>query len=222
MKQISQACLFSFFLLLLLLSSAGGAYAQTGRILYFDSNGKVTTKAGAALYSILEQDKKDTALFAVSTFLISGSRKENGFYKSIKFPIAWDQLHQPGFTELATKEGLFQEYHENQQLKFSGVFRQGLGEGKHRQWFNSGKLLSESTLVKGKEEGKVVSYSENGKVHTSYNTQNGLLEGELTEYFEDGRKKTKATFHQGKLVGDLTHYDDKGQEVPKKAGLSQN
>lgn len=204
-----------FFIFLFFYSLVGSINAQTSRTIYFAATGKASSPSDASYYSIIAQDKKDTIRFAVGTFFLSGDRKESGDYLAITFPVAWEKLHESHFQD-AVRDGQWEEYYNNGQLKFEGKYQQGLGVGKHRRWYETGKLLSELALVKGRDEGKVISYHENGKISTQYETSNGRLEGEWREYYIDGRKKTRATFHNGLLVGEVTYYDSAENEGPKK------
>lgn len=60
------------------------------------------------------------------------------------------------------KEGLWQDFHQNGQLKSEGNYIEGLKEGLHKEWGNNGILLLEGFYSKDKANGLMKWYHEKG------------------------------------------------------------
>jgi len=83
--------------------------------------------------------------------------------------------------------GLFEEYHLNGQVAFSGIFTDGAMEGVFKKYSESGQLIEEVTFVDSEENGPFKEYHLNGQLAAEGAYRNGDNEdGPLKLYNENG------------------------------------
>jgi len=84
-------------------------------------------------------------------------------------------------------EGLFEEYHLNGQVSFSGIFTDGAMEGVFKKYSESGQLIEEVTFVDSEENGPFKEYHLNGQLAAEGAYRNGDNEdGPLKLYDDNG------------------------------------
>jgi len=84
-------------------------------------------------------------------------------------------------------KGLFEEYHLNGQVSFSGMFVEGSMEGVFKKYSESGQLIEEVTFADSEENGPFKEYHLNGQLAAEGAYKHGDNEdGQLKLYDEDG------------------------------------
>lgn len=84
-------------------------------------------------------------------------------------------------------EGLFEEYHLNGQVAFSGIFTDGAMEGIFKKYSETGQIIEEVTFVDSDENGPFKEYHLNGQLAAEGGYINGDNEhGPLKLYDENG------------------------------------
>lgn len=143
--------------------------------------------------------------------------KKNGYFKeygkkgelinTVKY---LDDVVQQEAEELETLE-VKNEYHPNGQIKTSGGFKDGVAEGIHRQYSDSGKIVAAAL------------YKNGNKIGEGLNDERGKNQGFWKEYYSTGELRSEGNYKDGKRVGAWVFYypngkieqkgkyDDKGQ-----------
>lgn len=73
-----------------------------------------------------------------------------------------------------TKEGLYKEWWENGQVKFSGNFKNGLATGRCQSWYRNGRIEADEGRLKGQLHGRVRYWSEQGDPEHDLNFRHGV------------------------------------------------
>jgi antitoxin component YwqK of YwqJK toxin-antitoxin module len=133
-----------------------------------------------------------------------------------------------------TKDGLYEEFHENNQLKSKGIFSDGkevdlwesyhyngqleskanyingLKDGLWERYYSNGKLKSKVTYIKGEKNGLCEEYY-NGQLDNKVNYNFGQKEGVWVEFHENGQLWSRGKYLDGKKTGKWDYYNDKGE-----------
>ena len=105
-----------------------------------------------------------------------------------------EQLSYEGAYNDGNKEGLHKVWFENGQLAFEGAYKDGKKEGLHKVWFENGQLAFEGTYKDGKEEGFThKKWDENGQLvlNEYYKTKSEKLAEEVAKQQEDAERKSR-------------------------------
>jgi len=104
-------------------------------------------------------------------------------------------------------------YHDNGQVKTSGIYKKGLKGGLFEEFYENGQLLSSVNYFMGGKEGVENIYFENGNIHFINNYKNNLLTGVKETYFENGQLKLRENYENGEFEEKIIRYDEDGNEV---------
>jgi serine/threonine protein kinase len=108
------------------------------------------------------------------------------------------------------KEGLWREWHANEQLSYEGAYNDGNNEGLHKVWFENGQLAFEGAYKDGKKEGLHKVWFENGQLAFE-----GAYKDENTEGFTH-----KKWDENGQLVLDK-YYKTKSEKLAEEVAKQQ-
>jgi antitoxin component YwqK of YwqJK toxin-antitoxin module len=101
--------------------------------LWFDVNGKTTTKEKAMYYRVFSKDKNKNKI--IIEYYVSGQKaKESHEVKGIK-------------------EGKFVEFYATGEVKIIGGFENGRREGMWKTYYNNGKMKEKGKYSKGEKIG---------------------------------------------------------------------
>jgi len=108
------------------------------------------------------------------------------------------------------RDGYFEWYFENGQLKHKGSYINGKENGEHLWYQENGNLDANENYIDGKHEGVYEEYYPNGKLKDKSSFVNGLQTGWTEYYNEDGSKQSEGNFKKGNRDGIWKYYDKKG------------
>lgn len=79
-------------------------------------------------------------------------------------------------------------------------FKNGVGEGIQKEYYDNGQLKVSFTFVSGQKEGKWIYYHSNGKKWEEGNFKSNLYDGKWTTWNEEGKKNLIRTFEKDKMI----------------------
>src|SRR5206468_2394607 len=97
--------------------------------------------------------------------------EENGLWRMESHYMSNGRLYQKGSfadQKFTTREGLWEEYHENGQLAEQGFYRNGKREGLYRSWHENGRPEDSVVYHNDLRVGKSERWTEEGTVKTRY------------------------------------------------------
>ncbi|OAD39449.1 toxin-antitoxin system YwqK family antitoxin [Polaribacter atrinae] len=135
------------------------------------------------------------------------------------------------------KNGEYEEYHDNGQLKHKALYINDKVDGIAKYWYDNGQLQKEHYYIKGLRNGTWKDYYKSGKIQFIQPFNNkGQYHGTLVSFFENGQKRMeqilengqnidgvsyKVWFENGKIDSELTYRDGR-MIVRKNWGKSGN
>jgi antitoxin component YwqK of YwqJK toxin-antitoxin module len=129
----------------------------------------------------------------------------------------WEEFHENGQLKSrgpwadGKKDGDWEEFHENGRLKSRGPWADGKGDGDWEEFHENGRLAGRGPRVKGDREGEWEAFHENGQPSTGRVLfSQDVPEGKV-EYFDpEGRLAQKAVFSSG-IADSASYYDQWGR-----------
>lgn len=210
----------SFLLALIIVSSFLGL-AQKKR--WTSNNGSTTKKSLATSYYTRNKVKGSKSYLVKKHYLDYDTPFEEITFLTKK---------------LLIKNGPYNSYYKNGNLKTKGIFTNNLKENIWETFYENNKISNTSTYKNNTLHGNYIDYKRNGNIETgSYNNgeknalwsytneQNqltktvsyskGLREGKTTLYHANGNKKEVKLFKANKLI-DTKYFDEEGNEIIKE------
>lgn len=108
------------------------------------------------------------------------------------------------------RDGYFEWYFENGQLKHKGNYINGKETGQHLWYNENGNIAAVENYINGKYNGTYQEYYANGKLKDKSSFVNGFQNGWTEYYREDGSKHSEGNFKNDNKDGIWKYYDDKG------------
>ncbi len=96
------------------------------------------------------------------------------------------------------KEGLWEVYWENGQLREKGSYKEGKEHGILEYYYENGQLDSKGSYKDGELDGLLEFYYENGQLASKGSYKGGNRNGPHEYYHENGELKSKGSFRRGK------------------------
>ena len=127
---------------------------------------------------------------------------QTGKFKNGKKDGPWEyyldngQLRSVGSFKDGKEEGVWKLY-GNGQLQEKGNFKEGKKDGPWEYYFENGQLDMVGSFKDGKEEGLWKSYFENEQLYSEGHYKNGKGVGPWKWYFENGELRGKTTYKNG-------------------------
>jgi antitoxin component YwqK of YwqJK toxin-antitoxin module len=87
------------------------------------------------------------------------------------------------------------------QVAIESRYRDGLLDGRRREWYEDGQLEREETFVRGVKDGVVREWSDDGQLVLERPLRGGKKDGLEREWFANGRQKSESTYEMGSLQG---------------------
>ncbi|MCX7955355.1 MAG: hypothetical protein N3A01_09250 [Bacteroidales bacterium] len=98
-------------------------------------------------------------------------------------------------------QGKWKEYFDENKIKASGEYKDGLKEGAWLYYYEDGKLEQKGHFRKGKAQGVWTWYTQEGRVKRIENYVDGKMEGDYIEYDDSGRVVVKGKYFDGEKTG---------------------
>lgn len=104
----------------------------------------------------------------------------------------------------------FNCYSYNKNILCSLTCANGVLEGEHTSYYESGALRSKSFYKNGNLEGENINYYISGVIASKLYYKNGNLEGEYLSYYASGVMESKSFYKNGKREGAFISYYPSG------------
>ncbi|MCK9404774.1 MAG: hypothetical protein M0Q26_15375, partial [Chitinophagaceae bacterium] len=110
------------------------------------------SKYDTIVYKRIIQFDKGQNLYHVRDFYENGPIQMEAVYRSFDKTIkeGWQCNYRN-----STKQGLYKEWYENGQIKFSGRFKNGLATGRCQWWYENGQMEADEGRLNGQLHGRV-------------------------------------------------------------------
>ena len=99
--------------------------------------------------------------------------------------------------ENGQKQGPFEEYHENGQLKKKCTYKDGSLYSPFEEYWANGQLKIKGTYKGGLYEGPFEAYHDNGQLKLKCTYKNGFPDGPYEEYDKNGQLSYKIIYEYG-------------------------
>ena len=90
--------------------------------------------------------------------------------------------------EFDIKDGDYETFYDNGQLKSKGFYVKGNKEGVYKWWYSNGNLERQGNYILGKKNGVYKWWYSNGQIYVMGNYKNGILLNENSCWDENGNK----------------------------------
>ena len=197
-------------------------YYNRSGILFFDADltkkgelFKGTIKSGVDQDTILEGEfninsdwivTRDSAVEYLDILIFANDSLYNG---SIDGP-NYKFNHKNG-----QKDGTYQVYFNNGQLKIKGRYVNGEKDGIWEEYYTNGQLGIKGEFKNNKLDGQWEKYEMDGKLNAKGNYINGEKDGIWEDYYTNGKLKEKGKYTNGKLDGEWEEYEMDGKLCAK-------
>jgi len=118
--------------------------------------------------------------------------------------------------EKLTKEGLWEYFHKNGQLKEVGHFVNDLRDGPWKYFRENGQIEERGKYKEGKRHGINISYYENGQVEIMTTYDNDVNHGQYRRFYENGQFRSKGNVKNDKQDGLWEYFDKDGNLTETK------
>ena len=111
------------------------------------------------------------------------------------------------------KNGLYESWHDNDQLATRCNYVDGVVVGKKEAWYPHGQQRYVQNLGQdGRRDGESVWYYKNGNLEQKGTFKEGVRFGHFEEWFEDGQKEYDQFYNEkGQITGELKEWFESGQ-----------
>ena len=109
------------------------------------------------------------------------------------------------------KNGLYESFHLNGQLKVKENFKDGKEDGLSETYDENGQLSQKGNYKDGKRDGLWESYHDNGQLQKKENYKKDGTQDGLETYHDNGQLSSKANFKDGGIDGLWEWYHENGQ-----------
>ena len=103
--------------------------------------------------------------------------------------------------ENGIKNGPYELYYENGQLKRKTSFKDDKYNGPYEEYFENGQIKIKTSFRLGKYHGPLVMYYKNGQIEAEGNHIEGGYDGIQKKYYENGNLKSSISYQNGKKEG---------------------
>jgi hypothetical protein len=93
-----------------------------------------------------------------------------------------------------------------------GVFKNGLRDGNHKEWFRNGNLKDEINYKNGLKDGEFKYWDDRGQLLKSGHFKNNELHGFIKEWYHNGNIKLEAHYINGDMHGLRTEWYKSGHK----------
>ena len=111
------------------------------------------------------------------------------------------------------KDGLWEEYYENGQLRNRGNYIGGKKEGLWEEYHENGNLANMVNFKEGKKEGLLKNYYSNGQIKGKINYQEGKENGMMELYHQNGKLMLEGFFKDAVQISLWKYYDEDGKLI---------
>ncbi len=140
---------------------------------------------------------------------ISGKKQGLWIYFNDKYK---NKIVQKGFYKDGRKEGLWEIYYPNGNLKAKITYRDNRQYGPVTTYYENGHIREQGTWKGNKWVGEYRYYYENGKLkYLWYFDQAGKRSGKQVYYYENGKQYIVGTWKEGKKHGTVKEYFPNGK-----------
>lgn len=181
--------IFSTFLVLILFLKP--TFGQLYDTVFFDSNGKVSSRIEAEYYRIIEKDGENKNNYLVKDYFMNGQ---------IEMTCSCSSLN-PFLKELSFS---FFSYSPN------------IIQGLYKRWYKNGQIKFECNYIDNKAEGIAKYWNEPGQLGFQYTFKQGHANGEEKEWRSNGNPYTVGEFYNDGLNGNWTFFDKNGNLVSQR------
>ena len=109
------------------------------------------------------------------------------------------------------KDGLWETYHENGQLKLKITYKDRKPNGSYVRYFENGNSLAKGSYKNGELDGPWELGFENGQMKFEVSYRNGKRHGPIVSYHRNGFLRSTGQYKDGKYDGRRMLYDEDGQ-----------
>ena len=114
-----------------------------------------------------------------------------------------------------SKYDLYNDYHENGQIKSEVYYLGDKREGKWTHWDENGNRVLESHFKNDKAHGTWTYWYENGQKQIEENFKNDIKDGKYTQWLKDGQIDLEMSYKKGKENGITTRWDMEGNVIAR-------
>lgn len=105
-------------------------------------------------------------------------------------------------------EGAYTEWIDGVKT-LEGTYKDGVGDGKWRKWYEWGAKWEEETYKEGERHGESIRWGKDGGEEYIRNYKNGLQHGLQKQFYDDGKLRSEDNYKNGKRHGLNTDWSDK-------------
>ena len=111
------------------------------------------------------------------------------------------------------KDGLWQEYYENGQLRNEGNYIGGKKVGLWKEYHDNGSLANMVNFKEGKKEGLLKNYYSDGQIKGKINYIEGKENGMMELYHQNGKLMLEGFFKNAVQISLWEYYDEDGKLI---------
>ena len=126
--------------------------------------------------------------------------------------IVYNEHGELGVFKDGLREGIHKEWFRSGNLKDEISYSNGLKDGEFRYWDDKGQLLKEGHYIKNNLDGFIKEWYHNGNIKLEVNYKNGAMHGLRTEWYKSGHKWSEQIMENGYVVSGKHFYND-GTEI---------
>ncbi len=153
-------------LLVVLLFTAGLGQSQDTVYLRYGRS-----KNDTIVYKRIIDFDNSSKLYQVRDYYPGGQIEMEAWYSSFD-PVIKESWQCNYLTN--TKQGPYNQWYENGQIKFSGTFKNGLAHGRDRWWYQNGRIEADEGRKKGQLHGRVRYWTPEGVPEHDLNYKKGV------------------------------------------------
>lgn len=135
------------------------------------------SKGDTIIYKRIVTYNSVSGLYSVSDFYESGQIQMKTAYSSLDKSVKED--YQCNYRS-NTKEGRYEEWYSNGQIKYEGFFKKGRRNGVCSEWYPNGQKEAEEQWKNGQRNGRTRYWSENGELQYDLNITRGEVNNKKT------------------------------------------
>lgn len=110
-------------------------------------------------------------------------------------------------------------FYKNGKLQYIVEMKNGIANGRVREYTSYGMKCMDATFKDGKRNGKCLHFFSNGKPCSEVNYVNGKMEGVETRYYPDGKTQALVVYKNDKVQPGLKEFNRDGSEIDPDISL---
>ena len=126
------------------------------------------------------------------------------------------QLRESGSYKNGKKDGTFRGWYVNGQLWYEGINKDGELDGEFKGWHGNGQIMDKYTFKDGKEDGVWKSWHENGQLLYQGTKKNNKDDGPFTTYHENGQVRESGNYRNGAKDGVWKSWHENGELIDEE------